>query len=87
MKPNSVLTTAAAAVSIVPTAFAEGSTVGVLVEPEARCASYNALTTMSQANATCGAYSTTRGTYKNRTTTDGGTGAPRHPARDERNCR
>jgi hypothetical protein len=87
MKTNSVLTTAVAVVSIAPTAFADGSTVGVLVEPEASCSSYSAQTTMSKAHATFGAYSTPSVSYKNRTTTAGGTGAPRHPARDERNCR
>jgi hypothetical protein len=88
MRLNSVLTTAAAVVSIAPTALAEGSTVGVLMEPEASCASHSALTTMSKANTTFDAYSgTTNVTYEIRTTTAGRTGEPRHSTRDERNCR
>jgi hypothetical protein len=76
MKRNIVLTIAAAALAIAPTAFAEDSTVSVLVGPEASFVSHSALTTMSKANTTFGAYSgTTNFTYKIRTTTSGGTGA------------
>lgn len=71
-----VLTIAAAALAIAPAAFAEDSTVSVVVGPEASFVSHSNTTTMSKGNTTFGAYSgTTNFTYKIRTTTSGGTGA------------
>ena len=76
MKRNILLLIAAAALAIVPAAFAETSTISVLVGPEASFVSNSATTTMSKGNTTFGDYTgTTDFTYKIRTTTGGGTGS------------
>jgi hypothetical protein len=65
-----------AALAIGPMAFADNSTLGVTVGPEASFAAVDATTTLSKGDTTFGGYTgTTNFTYKIRTTLSGGTGS------------
>ncbi|HUS05787.1 MAG TPA: hypothetical protein VMZ52_05815 [Bryobacteraceae bacterium] len=76
MKRTLLLSIATAALAIVPAAFAETSTLGVTVAPEASFTTVAASTSLSKSDTTFGAYSgTTTFSYKIRSTQTTGTGS------------
>ncbi len=75
-KRNFVLGFGAIALGIAPMAFADNSTLGVTVGPEATFASVASTTSLTKSDTTFGGYGgTTNFTYKIRTTLSGGTGS------------
>jgi hypothetical protein len=76
MKRNIVFAVIGAALAIAPVAFADNSTVGVTVGPEASFTAVDTTTTLTKGDTTFGAFTgVTNFTYKIRTTLSGGTGS------------